>query len=161
MYWIETTKRVFTFVMDNAPIHAPAKVRHLVEGRHYRYLPPYSPFLNPTEEFWSKVKAGVRRNALTADDQLNDVIPRPIRCKRGVDQRRSLQHGSTSHRDAQKRPLVGQRVAGRVCRFGAVQCDELKGEHRLVRSGVGGRRMRLRAVSANCDAGRAAQPQPP
>jgi transposase len=34
--------------------------------------PPYPPFLNPIEEFWSKVKAGVRRNALTADDRLSD-----------------------------------------------------------------------------------------
>jgi hypothetical protein len=30
--------------------------------------------MNPIEEFWSKVLAGVRQNALTADDQLNDRI---------------------------------------------------------------------------------------
>jgi transposase len=47
-----------------------------VERRGYRclYLPPYSPFLNPIEEFWSKVKAGVRRNALTTSDPLCDSI---------------------------------------------------------------------------------------
>ena len=41
-------------VMDNAPIHTPAKIRDLVENRGYKclYLPPYSPFLNPIEEFW-------------------------------------------------------------------------------------------------------------
>jgi transposase len=63
-------------VMDNAPIHTPVKVRELIESRGYRclYLPPYSPFLNPIEEFWSKVKAGVRRNSLTADDRLSDRI---------------------------------------------------------------------------------------
>jgi hypothetical protein len=44
----------YYLMMNNAPIHTPAKVRDLVEGRHYRYLPPYSPFLNPTEEFWAK-----------------------------------------------------------------------------------------------------------
>jgi transposase len=59
--------------MENAPIDTPAKVSDL-EGRHYRYLSPYSPFMNPTEEFWSKVKDGVRGNALTANDQLNDRI---------------------------------------------------------------------------------------
>ena len=66
----------YYLVMDNAPIHTPAKVRDLVESRHYKcsYLPPYSPFLHPIEEFWSKVKAGVRRNALTADDRLSDRI---------------------------------------------------------------------------------------
>jgi transposase len=63
-------------VMDNAPIHTPLKLRELVESRGYKclYLPPYSPFLNPIEELWSKVKAGVRRTALTADDRLSDRI---------------------------------------------------------------------------------------
>jgi transposase len=53
MYWIETTKRVFTFVMDNAPIHTPAAIRALIENRGYKYLylPLYSPFLNPIDEF--------------------------------------------------------------------------------------------------------------
>jgi hypothetical protein len=37
----------YYLVMDNAPIHTPAKVRDLVDGRHYRYLPLYSPILNP------------------------------------------------------------------------------------------------------------------
>src|SRR6202043_2897386 len=51
-------------VMYNAPIHTPVKVRDLIESRSHRclYLPPYSLFLNPIEEFWSKVKAGGRRN---------------------------------------------------------------------------------------------------
>jgi transposase len=46
-------------VMDNAAIHTPVKVRALVESRGYThlYLSSYSPFLNPIEEFWSKVKA--------------------------------------------------------------------------------------------------------
>jgi transposase len=63
-------------VMDNAPIHPPLKIRELIESRDYRclYLPPYSPFLNPIEEFWSKVKAGIRRNALSATDILSDRI---------------------------------------------------------------------------------------
>ena len=68
-------------VMDNAPIHTPAKVRDLVESRGYKclYLPPYSPFLNPIEEFWAKVKAGIRRNALSADDRLIDGICDSVR----------------------------------------------------------------------------------
>jgi hypothetical protein len=53
MYWIETTKRVFTFVMDNAPIHTPAAIGALIENRGYkcRYLPFSSLFLNPIDEF--------------------------------------------------------------------------------------------------------------
>ena len=63
-------------VMDNAPIHTPSAVRDSIESRGYKclYLPPYSPFLNPIEEFWSKVKAGIRRNALKTDDRLSDRI---------------------------------------------------------------------------------------
>ena len=43
----------YYLVMDNAPIHTPAKVRDRIESRDYKclYLPPYSPFLNPVEEF--------------------------------------------------------------------------------------------------------------
>ena len=45
-------------VMDNAPIHKPEKITEEVNKRGYRivYLPLYSPFLNPIEELWTKVK---------------------------------------------------------------------------------------------------------
>ncbi|KAG2217079.1 hypothetical protein INT45_013106, partial [Circinella minor] len=48
-------------VMDNAAIHKTPEVREAVkkQGFEILYLPPYSPFLNPIEEFWSKMKAGV------------------------------------------------------------------------------------------------------
>ena len=44
--------------MDNAPIHTPAEICDLIESRGYKclYLPPISPFVNPIEEFWSKLK---------------------------------------------------------------------------------------------------------
>ena len=53
-------------VMDNAPIHSPVKIRDLVESRGYKclYLPPYSPFLNPIEEFWSKSKGWCKANSI-------------------------------------------------------------------------------------------------
>ena len=81
-------------VMDNAPIHTPVNVRELVEGRGYKclYLPPYSPFLNPIEEFWSKLKAGVRRNALTADDQLSDRICEAVRMVTQTDCQAWIRH---------------------------------------------------------------------
>lgn len=65
-------------VMDNAPIHKSPEVAKTIESRGYRlaYLPPYSPFLNPIEEFWSKVKAGVRRDTLTMNSNLSDRIRR-------------------------------------------------------------------------------------
>ncbi|KAG1204562.1 hypothetical protein G6F35_011991 [Rhizopus arrhizus] len=52
----ENNLRGFYIVMDNSPIHKPNKVRECIEKRGYKcvYLPPYSPFLNHIEEFWSK-----------------------------------------------------------------------------------------------------------
>jgi transposase len=63
-------------ILDNAAIHKVAAVQELIESRGYKavYLPPYSPFLNPIELFWSKVKAGVKRDCLTATDNLSARI---------------------------------------------------------------------------------------
>lgn len=68
----------FYLVMDNAPIHGPRgkKVIDYIVGRGYKcvYLPPYSPFLNPIEEFWSKVKSGVKRTPIDGKDNLTPRI---------------------------------------------------------------------------------------
>lgn len=65
----------YYLVMDNAPIYKPVAIKKIIERRGYKcvYLSPYSPFLNPIEEFWSKVKAGIKRNSLDTADRL---IPR-------------------------------------------------------------------------------------
>lgn len=54
----------YYLVMGNAPIHKPVKIGEFIKSRGYKcvYLAPYSPFLNPIEEFWSKVKAGIKRH---------------------------------------------------------------------------------------------------
>jgi transposase len=59
-------------VIDNAPIHKPEKTTEEANKRGYRiiYLPPYSPFSNPIEEFWAKVKILVRRFPMTDRDNL-------------------------------------------------------------------------------------------
>ena len=61
-----------TLVMDNAAIHKSAEVQEAVvkQGFEIMYLPPYSPFLNLIEEYWSKLKAGVKCHLLTSDDTL-------------------------------------------------------------------------------------------
>src|SRR5829696_6697137 len=50
-------------VMDNLPAHKGAAVRELIEaaGAELRYLPPYSPDLNPIEQGFSKLKAHLRK----------------------------------------------------------------------------------------------------
>jgi transposase len=62
--------------MDNASIHKVPEIQALIVSRGYKatYLPPYSPFLNPIEEFWSKIKAGVKRDCLTSTDNLSARI---------------------------------------------------------------------------------------
>src|SRR5260370_10706394 len=50
-------------VMDNLPAHKNAAVRQIIEatGAELRYLPPYSPDLNPIEQAISKLKAHLRK----------------------------------------------------------------------------------------------------
>jgi transposase len=63
-------------VMDNLPAHKPAAVRIAIEGRgaELRYLPPYSPDLNPIEMAYSKFKALLKKAAARTLDALNAAI---------------------------------------------------------------------------------------
>ena len=50
-------------IMDNLPAHKNERVRALIEaaGAELRYLPPYSPNLNPIEQVFAKLKAMLRK----------------------------------------------------------------------------------------------------
>lgn len=50
-------------VMDNLPAHKNERVRELIEaaGAELRYLPPYSPDLNPIEQVFAKLKSMMRK----------------------------------------------------------------------------------------------------
>ncbi len=63
-------------VMDNLPVHKAPRVRALLDrsGFVYRYLPPYSPDLNPIEPIWAKVKAGLRRRAARTVEALHQAL---------------------------------------------------------------------------------------
>jgi transposase len=52
-------------VMDNLGAHKSEPVRQAFEAAKvdYRYLPSYSPDLNPIEPCWSKLKGGLRSKA--------------------------------------------------------------------------------------------------
>jgi hypothetical protein len=62
---LRRTKPGAVLVMDNLPAHKAPRVRALLDasGFAYRYLPAYSPDLNPIEPGWAKVKAAMRRVA--------------------------------------------------------------------------------------------------
>jgi transposase len=52
-------------VMDNLPAHKGVRVEQLIKsaGAELRYLPPYSPDMNPIEKAFSKLKAFLRKIA--------------------------------------------------------------------------------------------------
>lgn len=51
-------------VMDNASFHHSNRIKQMCwdAGVKLMYLPPYSPDLNPIEEFFSELKAFIRRH---------------------------------------------------------------------------------------------------
>ena len=63
-------------VMDNLPSHKVAGIREAIEaaGAELRYLPPYSPDLNPIEQFFAKLKALLRKAAARSIDALVAAI---------------------------------------------------------------------------------------
>ena len=63
-------------VMDNLAAHKAPRVRALLDasGFGYRYLPAYSPDLNPIEPIWAKVKAGLRRVAARTTEALHQAL---------------------------------------------------------------------------------------
>lgn len=56
--------------MDNVPIHKPEKITEEVNKRGYRIIHflSYSPFLNPIEEFWAKMKTLAHRSLMIDRD---------------------------------------------------------------------------------------------
>jgi transposase len=62
-------------VMDNLAAHKVTGVRQAIEARgaELRYLPPYSPDLNPIENAFAKFKAHVRKSAARTLDALEQA----------------------------------------------------------------------------------------
>jgi transposase len=69
-------------VLDNLPAHKPAEVRQTIEaaGAELRYLPPYSPDLNPIEMAFSKLKALLKAAAARTVHDLWQAIAEALSC---------------------------------------------------------------------------------
>jgi transposase len=67
-------------VMDNLPAHKPDAVRIAIEatGATLRYLPPYSPDLNPIEMAFSKLKALLKKAAARTIEDLWAAIAQAL-----------------------------------------------------------------------------------
>ena len=73
---LRRTKPDAVLVLDNLGAHKTPAVRELLDrsGFAYRYLPAYSPDLNPIEPAWAKVKAELRRVAARTADALHEAL---------------------------------------------------------------------------------------
>ena len=71
-----TLKQGDIVVMDNLSVHKSPEVQRLVEaaGAEARFLPAYSPDLNPIEKMWSKIKALLRSAEARTPEQLDQAI---------------------------------------------------------------------------------------
>lgn len=73
---LENNNRKY-IIMDNASIHKTSEVREALNRKNYilKFLPPYSPQLNPIEEFFACLKSIVRQRPISTHAQmLIDVI---------------------------------------------------------------------------------------
>ncbi len=63
-------------VLDNLSAHKDAEARGLIRsvGAEVRFLPPYSPDLNPMEKMWSKVKEFLRDAKSRTQEALFNAI---------------------------------------------------------------------------------------
>ena len=73
---VPTLKPGDIVVMDNLAAHRSAAVREAIHrvGAELRFLPPYSPYLNPIEMAFSKFKTDLKRRAARTVTELWDAI---------------------------------------------------------------------------------------
>ena len=77
--FLQTLKAGMTIIWDNATFHKHSKIRALIEsvGCKLIFLPPYSPDLNPIEQFWATLKARIRRlrkDGMTIPEALSQLF---------------------------------------------------------------------------------------
>ena len=84
--WLETTllpelEPGTTIVMDNAAFHKSARTREIIKtaGCYLKFLPTYSPDLNPIEHCWHSLKAKVKRLIQKVYDNMQDLVDYALR----------------------------------------------------------------------------------
>lgn len=75
-FLVPTLRRGDVVIMDNLVPHKSAETLALIEaaGASVRFLPAYSPDLNPIEKMWSKVKNSLRGTAARTLPELERAI---------------------------------------------------------------------------------------
>ena len=67
-------------IMDNLTSHKFSGIEELIKSvnAELRYLPPYSPDLNPIEKMWSKIKAIIRKLKARTKDGLFEALGKAL-----------------------------------------------------------------------------------
>lgn len=80
-FLVPTLRKSDIVVMDNLPSHKVSGVRQAIEatGATLRYLPPYSPDLNPIEQFFAKLKSLLRKAAARTIDELIRAVANALK----------------------------------------------------------------------------------
>jgi len=68
-------------IMDHLAAHKPPAISRIMEGAgaELRYLPPYSPDLNPIEQMWANVKNTLRSLKARTEQELHETIAIALR----------------------------------------------------------------------------------
>ena len=87
-------------VLDNLSSHKVPGIREAIEatGARVRYLPPYSPDLNPIEQFFAKLKAGLRKAAARTVDAIVEAIAIELRSVTSTECANYLAHAGYRHK---------------------------------------------------------------
>jgi transposase len=74
-YFLKSIPKYSIIILDNATFHRKAKLRALAEEADCEvlFLPPYSPDLNPIENFWAWLKSRLRK-VLTSFDNFDEAL---------------------------------------------------------------------------------------
>jgi transposase len=77
---VPTLKDGDCVIMDNLAPHKAPDVEILIQaaGGRVRWLPPYSPDLNPIEKMWSKVKEMLRSAKARTQESLESAIAQAL-----------------------------------------------------------------------------------
>lgn len=78
---VPTLRKDDIVIMDNLSSHKVVEIESMIReaGAELRYLPPYSPDLNPIEKMWSKVKEFLRSSKARCTEDLYEAVRLALR----------------------------------------------------------------------------------
>lgn len=90
-------KKEYFIILNNCRIHHASFVVDSINKKGYKplFMPPYSLFLNPIEECWSKIKNNIRKNHLGSNDTLTSRITEACKTVTTEDCQGWIRHAET------------------------------------------------------------------